>query len=290
MINLGERRMIKVICVTSGGGDSIANGLMMLTQGNEVIFLHIPHGQKCAIGEKLACQAIVDELKRKHYPCSLQIVEFPWLGEIGGSGLTDKEIPVPDGLEGVYGSTITKIFTPNRNSILLGIAGALAEREKAEYVTFGANRAEEAYPDNTKDYLDTYTEVLKYSCYHIHPKVISPEWEMDKVEIYRWIIDNGFDWVLSKSWSCDNYPHYLVSQPTKREHILPDGYCGCCRNKQISHFILREMYGEKYSDTMVYANSHWFGETFLPTIKVKGIPKRKWFSKYANILGCEVIE
>ena len=287
--------MIRTVCVTSGGGDSITNGLMMLKEGHEVHFLHIPHGQKSELGESLACKTIVQKLKEMGYSCELHIIEIPWLGQLGGSGLTDKDIDVPEGLVGTYGSTIENIFTPGRNAVLLGIAAALAERIRAEYITFGCNQSEVGYKDNTKDFLDSFTKVLEYACYHIHPKVISPEWEMDKVEIYRWSFDNKFGWAHAKyTWSCDSGPVETIGKSlgevTSRSDIVPCGKCGCCRNRRLIFYILNQLYSNSgYMDEQKYVDADWFYNTFLPTIKERGIPQNKWFSKYAGVLGCSVI-
>ncbi len=288
--------MSKVICVTSGGGYSATNGFMMLSDGHEVIFLNIDHGQKPAAGERAATRDIVNVLKTKDYKTTFLGIDAKWLGRLGGSGLTDKNIPVPEGLVGTYGSTIGTIFTPNRNSVLLGIAGAVAEKERAEYITFGCNQSEVGYPDNTKEYLDAYTKVLEYSCYHIHPKVISPEWLMDKVEIYKWSFDNGFGWAHSKlTYSCDNAAMdcagAVASVSIPRVRMSVCGKCGCCRNRRIVFKILNTLYPDKAMwDDETYSDADWFNNTFIPEIRKRGIPKNKWFSKYANILGCKVID
>ena len=282
--------MKKAVCITSGGGDSIANGLMLLKDGYHVIFLHVSHGQKCAEGEKAACQAITDELLRKGYSCSLKVIDAKWLGDLGTSGLTDSDIDVPEGLEGVYGSTIQKIFTPNRNSVLLGIAGAVAEAERVEVITLGACQSEAAYPDNTKEYLDAYTNVLRYSCYHAHPIAYSPIWNLDKVEIYKWAFNNDFGVIHSSlTWSCDDVPMVLDSSGT-RNSMLPCGRCGCCRNRRMVFHILNHLYpGQGCYDLEQYADMAWFTTIFLPTIKENGIPANKWFSKYAEVLKCKIV-
>ena len=272
----------KIVCCTSGGGDSIADGLIMLTKGYEVIFLHIPHGQKSELGERLSVEAIVSGLQERGYPARSKIIDSLWLGKLGGSNLTDPNRPVPDGLEGTFGSTIGKIFTPNRNAVLLGIAGAVAEVERAEIITFGCNQSEVGYMDNTKDFLDAYTKVLEYSTYHIHPTVISPEWKWDKVEIYRWYHESGFEWALSLVWPCDDAP-YTVKLPVRdRSDIIACGHCGCDRNRQVVYYILNKLYG--YTDGQTYADPHWFEDVFLPEIRKRGIPDNKWFKKYEKVL------
>jgi len=281
----------RAISVTSGGGDSIADGLMMLKEGYHVTFLHVLHGQKSEVGERLSCEKIVSELVKQGFDCSLRIVNARWLGQLGVSALTSKELAVPDGLEGVYQSTMPKIFTPGRNTVFLGIAGAVAEAEMAEVITFGCNQSEIGYADNTKDFIDAYTKVLEYSTLRIHPKVISPEWDMDKVEIYKWSFDHGFGWAHAKyTWPCDDAGESFETPARDREDIMPCGRCGCCRNRRIVFKILNTKYPDSgYSDLQQYADRRWFDQEFMPTIQARGIPKSKWFSEYAEELGCKVI-
>ena len=276
--------MSHVICVTSGGGDSISAGLMMLKEGHSVNFLNVDHGQKCAYAEKLSVEKIVSELIDRGYDAEITFVESRWLGILGGSGLTDDRIEVPDGLAGIYGSTMGQIFTPGRNSLLLAIAACIAEVTEAEFITFGANQSERGYADNTKDFLDAFTKVLEYSCLKIHPKVISPIWEMDKVEIYKWMFDNGFGWVTDYTWPCDNEPIKISDPVIDRDDLIPCANCGCCRNRQMVFHILEKMYPGQYKDGQVYYESKWFVDALLPTLRQRGIPDRKWFKKYEGLI------
>ncbi len=270
--------MEKAVCVVSGGGDSITNAFMMRNAGYEVILVHVNHGQKCEAGEKWACERISEMFGLK-----LHIVDCTWLGKLGGSGLTDSDIPVPDGLEGVYGSTIGKIFTPGRNAVLLSVAGAIAESERAPYITLGCNQSEVAYPDNTLSFLDSFTAMLGYATHHVHPKAISPEWTMNKVDIYMWAFEYGYGRALSQyAWSCDDRPRIVDGIPT------PCGKCGCCRNRRLVFHIMKEK-GLKNVDQEQYVDEDWFQGVFLPTIELRGIPKSKWFSEYAELLHCRVI-
>ena len=282
---------MKSVCVTSGGGDSIVNGLMLLKDGYEVHFLNVMHGQKCELAERLSCINITERLKDLNYNCELHTIEIPWLGQLGGSGLTDRKMSVPGGLDGVYNSTIGKIFTPARNVVLLSLAASLSERLGIEYITLGCNQSEIGYLDNTKTFLDAYTEVLKYGCYHIHPQVISPIWELDKVEIYKWAFDTGFGWVLSElTWSCDDSPTYIGGSISNRKSYVSCGKCGCCRNRRLVFYILDMMYPkQQYLDRQTYLDEQWFWKDLLPTIRKRGIPMNKWFSSYAEVLQCKII-
>ena len=273
--------MEKAVAVCSGGIDSSANGLMLLKEGYEVHFLHVSHGQKSAEGESGAVHRIVNWLKAEGYSVEEKQYKIDIYKQMPSSALTDKSKPVPNGLEGVYGSTIGELFTPARNVVLLAIASAYAESIGAEVITLGCNQSEVAYGDNTKEFLDRYTKVLELGCYKCHPQVISPEWEMSKVDIYRWVGEN-FPEILKFGWSCDDSPG---------KKGLMCGHCGCDRNRQLTLLILKQMFpGSKqvYED-VEYEDGNWFEEVFLPTIRERGTPRNKWFSQYAKELGCKVI-
>jgi len=282
----------RAICVTSGGGDSITNGLVLLKQGYEVHFLHIPHAQKAEGFEKQACENVVRGLKDKGYNCNLHIVEQKWLGELGGSSLTDYDKPAPDGFADLCYSTISGLFTPARNVVLLAVAASLAERIGAEVITLGCNQSESkqdeqghilaGYPDNTKEFLGRFTAMLEYGCFNFKPKVVSPEWELDKVGIYKWGIDNGFGWVYDYTCSCDT-------------PILQNGTwihcsrCGCDRNRQMVFFILQQMYpgDDRCIDRGNYYDKDWFFTELLPiyvALHKAGHSKPIWFDKYFDLI------
>jgi len=278
--------MRKAVVITSGGGDSIANGLLLL-ENYEVHYLHVSYGQKCELGERLSCQKIAGWLLEKGYPVHLHIIYHRWLGKLGGSGLTDRSIPVPNGLVSVIGKpTIYDIFTPARNVVLIATAASIAEAIGAEAITLGCNQSEVAYLDNTHEFLDRFTRVLEMGCLKVHPKVFSPEWELDKVAIYKWYHDNGFGRLLDWTWSCDDEPYKIPRRdPSDRESYLMCGRCGCCRNRRITFLILNRLYG--ITDNQSYKDEDWFWREFLPIyveLKPQGRTLPKWFDNYYEVI------
>lgn len=273
--------MKSALAVTSGGMDSISNGLMMLHKGYRVFFFHANLKHKAELGEKLACRKIVSELQKRGYSAELIEVNLPFFSEFSGASLQDRRTEIPLGLESIVKSatSIDELWTPARNVVLLAVACAYAEHLGAKYVTLGCNRSEQNYPDNTKTFLDRFTKMAEYGTIKIHPKFISPEWNYDKVGIIRWDFEHGFDWVLKWTWSCDVSPE----KGKKREDVKPCGRCGCCNNRRIAFLISERLYGYYDPQWKDYRDREYFWKVFLPQVQEvlkKPIGKKLWFYKY----------
>ena len=265
----------KAVVVTSGGMDSIANGLMLLKKGYEVHFLHVNYGQKAEPAETKACQYIRDILKNQYYEENvyLHLYDFPIVGT--KSCLTNADIKIPPGMESIRKSStsIDELWVPARNVVFLSIAAALAEDIGAGTITLGCNQSESAYPDNTKEFLDRFTYMLKYGCIKIHPKVFSPEWEMDKAEILRFTKKN-YPRVASFTWSCDD------------GGIMMDGTCGCCNNRLFADMVTERLW-DMPSLRPLIKDPDYFHDKFIPdlkkTFKTK-LGKRLWMYKYRDLI------
>jgi 7-cyano-7-deazaguanine synthase len=257
----------KAIAVTSGGMDSTTMAYKLHHDGHPVRLLHVDLKQKCEQREHEAVQRVADELGIGAY-----FVDCGWLGELGGSSLTDETIPVPRGMDsmreskGIVSWEKEGLWTPARNVVLLATAAAHAERFGAEFITFGANQSETAYPDNTIEFADAFSEMLMFGCLK-PPKVIVPLYELDKVQLLKWGYDNGYGHLYAYTWSCDNgFKH-------------PCGVCGCCCNRRLAYWLLNKIEHKVYEDKRKYMDDSYFEKRFLPDmLKDKG--KGFWWEKY----------
>lgn len=267
---------MKAISVTSGGMDSITNGLMMLKKGYEVVYLHFDYDQKSRLGERLSCEKIVEELKKRGFPVSYVEVPLTFPYFVKEKSCLTSAIPVPLGINSIRKSatTIDELWVPARNVIFLAYATSIAEALEADVITLGANRSESSYPDNTKEFLDRFQKMAEFGTLRVHPKFESPEWGMDKVHILKWGFDNGFGWVYSYTWSCDLEPVFIGNK-LKRESVITEGECGCCCNRRMAFHIAKELYG--IEDNQRYANEKYF-EKFLEDVKKS--KEKFWFSGY----------
>ena len=279
---------MKAVIVTSGGLDSVTNGLMMLKKGYECLFLHFDYKQKCEQGERLSCEVIVKELGNKGFPVSLQVVELPVFKELGqGSSLVDDAVGVVEGIESIKMSSgeIGNLWVPARNVIFIAFAAAFAEKIGAEVITLGCNQSESSYKDNTKTFLDRYTHMLEYGTLREGIKVISPEWKFDKPHILKWGWDNGFGWVYEYTYSCDDKPVFVVEREREelphRKQFVTCGMDGCCMNRRFAFYVAEKLWGMK--DNQRYANEDYFRILFLKQLK-ETCEETWWQFKYLNLV------
>lgn len=156
---------MKSVVLLSGGLDSAANLAFCRLEDEPILVLTADYGQRAAQAELRAARALA-----KHFDVPHQKLPIPWLGDLGGSSLTDRNQAVPkmaaDRLDdlGVATQTAKAVWVPNRNGVLINAAAAYAERLGAGQVIVGFN-AEEAvtFPDNTIDFLNRSTHALAMS-------------------------------------------------------------------------------------------------------------------------------
>jgi 7-cyano-7-deazaguanine synthase len=262
---------MKVIAVTSGGMDSITMALYMHHRGYPTQLLHVDLKQKSEAKEHEAVLKVAEIINVGAF-----FVDCGWLGNLGGSSLTDEKIQVPRGMDSMRESKgITTwdeegLWTPARNVVLLAVASAYAERHGAEGITFGANASETAYPDNTIEFANSFSAMLKYGCLK-PPRVVVPLYEYDKVQLLKWGYDNNYGEVYDHTWSCDN------------GEALPCGVCGCCCNRRLAFHILNKIADYDYKDGRKYMDEDYFEKVFMPDLFKQGT-KDFWWSKYETAL------
>ncbi len=130
------------VVLLSGGLDScVTAGLA--ARSFEIAALHATYGQRTAARERRAFDLIAD-----HYdvpPARRRVLDLAYLGALGGSALTDPEIPVPDGPPRA-GVPVT--YVPFRNAHLLAAAVSWSEILGARSVWIGAVEEDSSgYPD-----------------------------------------------------------------------------------------------------------------------------------------------
>src|SRR6185437_5552476 len=117
------------VILLSGGLDSAANLALCARRDHPVAALTLRYGQRAAQREVMAARALC-----RHYDVPHQVVDLPWLGELGGSSLTDTSTSLPhvspEELDQLKRTTETAraVWVPNRNGVLIALAAALAER------------------------------------------------------------------------------------------------------------------------------------------------------------------
>jgi 7-cyano-7-deazaguanine synthase len=196
---------MKSVVLLSGGLDSAANLAFCRLQDEPVLALTVNYGQRAAQAELRAARALAQHFKVVH-----QKLELPWMGELGGSSLTDRAQDVPrmapsdlDTLS-IARQTAKSVWVPNRNGVLINAAAAFAERVGAAQVVVGFN-AEEAvtFPDNSADFLKRATDSLALSTANqVRVRCYSTDWDKRRIvaELRRQVPAFPFDLL----WSCYN--------------------------------------------------------------------------------------
>src|SRR3989442_9504020 len=78
------------VCLVSGGMDSCVTAAIAREENEEVAFLHVSYGQRTEQRERRAFEEIADYYNVNR----LLAVSIEHLARIGGSSLTDQNIPV----------------------------------------------------------------------------------------------------------------------------------------------------------------------------------------------------
>jgi 7-cyano-7-deazaguanine synthase len=193
----------KSVVLLSGGLDSSANLAFCRLRDEPVLALTVDYGQRAASSEIRAARALSSRFDVRH-----EVLELRWLGELGGSSLTDSAKPVPkmessqlDNLE-VARETAKSVWVPNRNGVLINVAAARAERLGASRVVVGFNAEEAAtFPDNSGEFIARATRALELSTANqVKVACYTTEWDKTKIvaELRRQVPEFPFDLV----WSC----------------------------------------------------------------------------------------
>lgn len=195
--------MNKSIVVLSGGLDSatilweVARKAQQ-TLGARTYALTVDYGQRHRKEIEAAC-ALIAELARLNILVEHRIVDLSAIKTLlAGSSQTSDDVPVP---YGHYSEeTMAKTVVPNRNMILLAIAGGWAASIEASAIYFGAHNGDHAiYPDCRPDFIGKLNAALA-SATEAELAVIAPYASALKEDIVKRGVEIGVPYHLT--WSC----------------------------------------------------------------------------------------
>jgi 7-cyano-7-deazaguanine synthase len=143
------------VCLVSGGMDSCVTAAIANEEMDELAFLHVSYGQRTEQRERQAFEKIAN-----HYRVEKRLaVAFDHLAEIGGSSLTDKNIPVDQA--NLNGLGIPTSYIPFRNAHLLSVATSWAEVIGAQTIYIGAVAEDSSgYPDCRPEFYGAFQKVI----------------------------------------------------------------------------------------------------------------------------------
>ncbi len=184
------------ICLVSGGMDSCVTAALAARENDELAFFHVNYGQRTEQRELRAFQEIGDfyNVKRR------LVCNLTHLAEIGGSALTDRNIPVPEGK--LERAEIPASYVPFRNANILSAAISWGEVLGAGRLYVGAVEEDSSgYPDCREQFFEAFEAAA-----HLGTKsetrieICTPLIHMRKSEIVRRGV--ALNAPLHLSWSC----------------------------------------------------------------------------------------
>lgn len=193
-----DKKEIAVVLV-SGGMDSCVTAAIAHSQGYELAFLHLNYGQKTERRELKAFHDIADFYGVK----KRLVVNVEHLKLIGGSSLTDENIPVEKA--DLKRKEIPTSYVPFRNANILSIAVSWAEVIGASKIFIGAVEEDSSgYPDCRKEFYRAFNEVIRLGTkagVEGRPiEIVTPVIDMKKFEIVKKGVELGAPFHLT--WSC----------------------------------------------------------------------------------------
>ncbi len=189
----------KAVILLSGGMDSLVTTAIAHAQGFALAAMHVNYGQRTWQKElESFCSICI------HYNIEQRLeVNADFLGQIGGSSLTDYSMPVSGAdLQGIPGSSIPTSYVPFRNAGFLSMAVSWSEVIGADKIFIGAAEEDSSgYPDCRKVFYDAFNKVIELGTKpETAIEILTPLIEMQKSDIVRKGIELGAPFNLS--WSC----------------------------------------------------------------------------------------
>lgn len=187
--------MNKAVVLLSGGMDSLVTAAVAQKYNDKVCFLHVNYGQRTEAKE-LDCFVQICE----HYqPLESKIIQMDWLGLIGGSALTDKEIAVKD-FDGA--KEVPATYVPFRNANLISAAVSWSEVIGANRIYIGAVEEDSSgYPDCREVFCKAMQKTINTGTQGRQKiELKTPIIHLDKYQIVK--LGSELKVPFQYSWSC----------------------------------------------------------------------------------------
>ena len=186
----------RAVCLVSGGMDSCVTAAIANEENDELAFLHVSYGQRTEARERQAFDQLAD-----YYDVDRRLaVSIEQLAKIGGSSLTDEQIPVGD--PDLNARTIPTSYVPFRNAHLLSIATSWAEVIEAQTIYIGAVAEDSSgYPDCRPEFYRAFQTAIDTGTRpETRIKIRTPVIALKKFEIVLRALELGAP--LDLTWSC----------------------------------------------------------------------------------------
>jgi 7-cyano-7-deazaguanine synthase len=190
------------VILVSGGMDSCVTAAIA-NERFRLAFLHVNYGQRTEARELQAFSGIAD-----FYTAEKRLtVSIEHLKVIGGSALTDENIPVPEvdpsqsAIQNPQ-SAIPTTYVPFRNAHLLSIATSWAEVIGATKIFIGAVEEDSSgYPDCREVFYQAFNKVIEMGTRpETRIEIVTPLIHLKKSAIVRKAVELSAP--LHLTWSC----------------------------------------------------------------------------------------
>lgn len=184
------------ICLVSGGMDSCVTAAIASEENDRLAFLHISYGQRTEARERRAFEELAD-----YYNVEQRLaLSIEQLSRIGGSSLTDQNIPVTTA--NLASTAIPTSYVPFRNAHFLSIATSWAEVIGAKRIYIGAVAEDSSgYPDCRPEFYDAFQRAIDLGTKpETAIEIRTPVIAMKKAEIISRSQKLGAP--LELTWSC----------------------------------------------------------------------------------------
>lgn len=192
---------MRSIVLLSGGLDSAVSLSQALREGEVRLCLTFDYGQRARFREINAAAEIAGYYKLKH-----RVIPLPFLREITNTSLVNIDASIPEPEEDHFSQpekmaeTAKSVWVPNRNGVFINIAASFAEAMDCGQIVTGFNAEEaEAFPDNSREFLNACSQSLSYSTLS-GVRVMSYTQMLDKAGIIR--LGKRLGTPLQHVWSC----------------------------------------------------------------------------------------
>ncbi len=201
---------MKQLLIFSGGMDSSTLLYDLLSQGHEVSTMSFNYKQRHS--KELRCAETV--ANRAGVPWEL-IDLSPITPLLSGSSQSDLSVAVPMGR---YDEpSMKQTVVPNRNMIMLAVAGAAAVARKLDAVVYGAHAGDHAiYPDCREPFIAAMSSALSLCDWH-SIVLLAPYVSMSKGDICKRGVQLHVP--FAETWTC-----YVGGEK-------PCGTCGACTER-----------------------------------------------------------
>ncbi|MGQ0762418.1 MAG: 7-cyano-7-deazaguanine synthase QueC [Acidobacteriota bacterium] len=176
--------------------DSCVTAAIANEDNDELAFLHVSYGQPTEAREHQAFTDLADS-----YDVTKRLaVSIEYLKSIGGSSLTDENIPVSEA--NLTSSEIPSSYVPFRNSHFLSIATSWAEAIGAQRIYIGAVAEDSSgYPDCRPEFYEAFQRAIDAGTKpETHVAIVTPVIHLRKSEIVRRGLELNAP--LNLTWSC----------------------------------------------------------------------------------------